>query len=127
MLDNNYVAKAFLKIGCPYSFKFYLFMAESDLMEQIEVVPCDPGDIDFYAQVKAMIKTVTGVETTFPVVEIEPAVYLADSEGLIDYYAKKNGLSDTNPPTLAFYRRSIYPRMIEMKQEIFDLKERLGQ
>ncbi len=127
MTDNNYIAKAFLKIGCPYSFKFYLFMAESNLLDQIEVVPCDPADIDFYAQVKLMIKSVTSVDTTFPVVEIEPAVYLADSEGLIDYYAKKNNVSDTNPPTLAFYHRSIYPRMIEMKQEIFELKERLGE
>ena len=41
--------KAYLKEGCPYSFKFMLFMAEADLLDRIDVVRCDPDHADFDA------------------------------------------------------------------------------
>ncbi len=127
MSDNDFVAKAYLKIGCPYSFKFLLFMSEAHLLNQIEVVACDPDDDEGYEQIKSMLKAATGANATFPTVEIASGDYLADSEGLIDYYAQKNEVVDKNPPTLAFYRRSIYSKMIDMKQEIFELKEQLAK
>ena len=38
MSDSIYVAKAYLLLNCPFSFKFLLFMAETGLLEQIEVL-----------------------------------------------------------------------------------------
>ncbi|MEM7110965.1 MAG: hypothetical protein AAF614_00930 [Chloroflexota bacterium] len=125
-MSNSHIAKAYLKIGCPYSFKFLMFMSETGLTDQIEIVGCDPAEAEAYDQLKESIKAKTGVPMTFPTVEIEPDVYLADSEGLIDYYAAKNGISDTNPPILAFYRESIYTTMINRKQELFELKQQLA-
>ena len=45
-------AKAYIKVGCPFSFKFLTFMAEAKLLDEIEIVRVregDPATISFFA------------------------------------------------------------------------------
>ena len=37
-----FIPKAYLKVDCPFSFKYLLFMAEAGLLDRIEVIRCDP-------------------------------------------------------------------------------------
>lgn len=108
-------AKAYLKVACPYSFKFLLFMSEARLLEQIEVVHCDPDDESF-EDIKAKLSAGLGKPATFPTVEIEPGRYLADSDRLIDHYATRNGVAPAQLPALTFYKDSIFPQLEKLHE-----------
>jgi hypothetical protein len=49
-------------------------------------------------------------------VEIEPGRYQADSDRLMEHYAKKHGVVTANLTALAFYKDSIYPQLVELHQ-----------
>jgi hypothetical protein len=108
-------AKAYLRVGCPYSFKFLLFMAEAGLLDQIDVIRCDPRGPNFES-IKAKLAVGLGKPATFPTVEIEPGRYRSDSDQLIEYYAKKNNVAVSELPALAFYKDSIFPQVVELHE-----------
>jgi hypothetical protein len=110
MSSQPFKAKAYLKEGCPYSFKFLLFMVEAGLSNQVEVVRLDPDDASFDA-VKAKLASERGREVSFPTVEIEPGRFLSDSDRLIDHYAARNRINVGNLQVLAFYRETIFPQL----------------
>jgi hypothetical protein len=115
MTQESFNAKAYLRVGCPYSFKFLLFMAEARLLDQIDIVCCDPRAPDFDS-IKAKLAAGLGKSATFPAVEIEPGRYRSDSDKLIDYYASKNNVAVSGLPALDFYKDSIYPQLVELHE-----------
>ncbi|MGN6452459.1 MAG: hypothetical protein ACTHL7_05210, partial [Steroidobacteraceae bacterium] len=46
---QSFKAKAYLKEGCPFSFKYLLFIVEAGLRDEIEVIRCDPSGPEFEA------------------------------------------------------------------------------
>jgi hypothetical protein len=115
MNANQRPAKAYLKTGCPYSFKFLLFMSEARLLEHIEIVRCDPDDVNF-ASIKERLAAGLGKEATFPTVEVEPGRFEADSDRLIEYYAKKHSAVRGSLTALAFYTDTIFPQLVELHE-----------
>ena len=115
MKANQRPAKAYLKTGCPYSFKFLLFMSEARLLDQIEIVRCDPDDVNF-ASIKEKLAAGLGKEATFPTVEIEPGRFEADSDRLIEHYAKKHSVVSGSLTALAFYKETIFPQLVELHE-----------
>jgi hypothetical protein len=103
-------AKAYLKEGCPYSFKFLLFMVEAGLSNQVELLRIEP-DTPAFESLKAKIAAARGAPATFPMVEIEPGRYQADSDRLIEHYAARNRIDVGNLQALAFYRKTIFPQL----------------
>ncbi len=113
MSAQDFKAKAYLREGCPFSFKFWLFMVEAGLSEQMEVVRCDPDDAAFEA-IKAKLSAALHKPASFPTVEIEPGRYQADSDALIEHYAKKHGIDARGLPALAFYRETLFPQLQQL-------------
>jgi hypothetical protein len=113
---DAFKAKAYLKEGCPFSFKFWLFMLEADLSERIEVIRCDPDEAGFEAA-KAKLSAALHKPASFPTVEIEPGRYLADSDALIQHYATKKGIDASRLPALAFYKETIFPQLQELHEK----------
>lgn len=111
MNAQPFKAKAYLKEGCPFSFKYLLFMVEAGLSDQIEVIRCDPSDSEFDA-VKAKLTAGLRKPASFPTVEIEPDRYESDSDALIRHYATKNGVRESSLPALAFYTETIFPQIL---------------
>ena len=103
---------AYLRTDCPYSFKFLLFISEARLLDQFEIVRCDPKSVEF-EQVKAKLGQATGKNATFPTVEIEPGVYKSDSEALIEHFARKNNVDAAKLVALSFYKAGIFPQLEE--------------
>src|SRR5206468_45067 len=101
------------KEGCPYSFKFLLFMAEAKLLHSVDIICCDPADDEFEG-IKDMLSRATGKPATFPTVEVEPGRYLSDSDGLIAHFAVHGHVTQDSLPALEFYRRSIFPQLDEL-------------
>ena len=116
MSPQPFKAKAYLKEGCPFSFKYLLFMVEGGLSDQIEVIRCDPSDPEFDA-VKAKLTAGLRKPASFPTVEIEPGRYESDSDALIRHYATKNAVRESSLPALAFYTETIFPQILHLHEQ----------
>ena len=90
-------AKAYVKVGCPFSFKFLTFMAEAMLLDEIEIVRMQEGAAD-YEPTKKKLAEALGKAPSFPTVEIEPNQYMTDSDRLIEHYATRDGLRPDDMP-----------------------------
>ena len=102
--------QAYLKEGCPYSFKYLLFMAEAGLLDQVDVIRCDPESAEFDT-VKQKLSNATGHDATFPTVEIAPKRYLSDSDKLIEHYARECKVDPGKLPALSFYKETLFPQL----------------
>ena len=108
-----FTPKAYLKVDCPFSFKYLLFMAEAGLLDRIELIRCDPENAGFEG-VKAKLAAATNQPATFPTVEVEPGRYQSDSDQLIEYYAQKSNIALRDLPALKFYKDGIFPQLQEL-------------
>jgi hypothetical protein len=106
-------AKAYVKVGCPFSFKFLAFMAEANLLDEIEIVRVREGDADYDAT-KQKLAEHLGKPASFPTVEVEPDHYLSDSDRLIEHYAQRAALSPDEMPVLSLYKQGILPKLFEL-------------
>lgn len=110
MAEETFKAFAYLLSGCPFSFKYLLFMSEAGLLDQIQVVRCDPQDPEF-ERIKQRLREATGRDVTFPTVEVEPDRFLSDSDALIEYYARRHEVDVESLTALSFYKESIFPQL----------------
>ena len=107
---------AYLKEGCPFSFKYLLFMVEAGLSDEIEMIRCDPRDPEFDT-VKAKLTAGLRKPASFQTVQIEPGRYESDSDALIRHYAMKNGVRESSLPALAFYTETILPQILDLHEQ----------
>ena len=112
MSSNAFKPKAYIKEGCPFSFKFLVFMAEAELLDEIEILWLRDGDAEYEAA-RAKLTQELG-KASFPTVEIEPNRYLADSDRLIEHYAERAGLRPDDMPVLSLYKQGILPKLFEL-------------
>jgi len=115
MSSSGFKAKAYVREGCPFSFKFLVFMAEAGLLDRIEIVRMQPTDPAFEADKQKLSKQL-GKAMTFPTVEVEPGKFESDSDLLIDRFAAQAGLKPDALPVLSFYKQTIFPQLIELFQ-----------
>ena len=115
MSPDRFKAKAYLKEGCPFSFKFLLFLTEAGIRDQLELIRCNPDAPDFPA-ISSKLQAGLHKAATFPTVEVEPGRYLSDSDALIEYYASRNGIEISRLPTLSFYLETIFPQLLRLHE-----------
>jgi hypothetical protein len=111
--SQTFKAKAYIKEGCPFSFKFLAFMAEARLLDEIEIVRLREGDAG-YETTKRMLDERLGKAATFPTVELEPGRYMTDSDRLIEHYALREELRPDEMPVLSLYKQGILPKLFEL-------------
>jgi hypothetical protein len=121
MSDSTFIPKAYLLVDCPFSFKFLLFMTESGLLDQVELVLLNKEDKDFKNQEKAFEK-LSGKNALYPTIEIEPGIYQDESDTLIQYFADKNNI-DAEPPVLQIYKTGVLKRLMALQEENNQLKK----
>ncbi|HEX6996291.1 MAG TPA: glutathione S-transferase N-terminal domain-containing protein [Gammaproteobacteria bacterium] len=110
MASGDFKAKAYIKEGCPFSFKFLLFMTEAGLLDRIEIIRMDPKDPSF-EPTKRRLSEGLGKPATFPTVEIEPGRFMNDSERLIDHFAARENVRPDALPILSFYKETLFPQL----------------
>ena len=113
MTSQQVKAKAYVKEGCPFSFKFLAFMAEAKLLDEIEIVRVREGDADYEATKRKLAEHL-GKPASFPTVEVEPNRYMADSDRLIEHYAQRKKLTPDDMPVLSLYKQGILPKLFEL-------------
>lgn len=107
--------KAYLREGCPFSFKLLLFVAEAGISNQMKLIRCKPEAPDFEA-IKAKLQSGLNAAVTFPTVEVEPDRYLSDSDALIGYFAAKHNIDVQKLPALSFYTQTIFPQLVRLHE-----------
>ena len=107
--------KAYLREGCPFSFKLLLFLAESGMASQVEIIRCNPGTAEF-ATIKSRLEAGLHKSVTFPTAEIEPGRYLCDSDALIEHFAAQRGVDVRRLPAFSFYLQTIFPQLLRLHQ-----------
>jgi hypothetical protein len=112
MSGDAFKPKAYIKDGCPFSFKFLVFMAEAGLLDQIDVVRVREGEPEHDA-VKRTLTEHLG-KASFPTVELEPGRYLADSDRLIEHFAAGASVRPDDMPVLSLYKQGILPKLFEL-------------
>lgn len=117
--------KIFLKRGCPFSFKFLLFVTEAGLLDQFEVVELSDGEAEM-DQVRELLNEKLG-KATFPTVETSEGKFINDSDALIDYFATANNIEVENLSTLELYSRVMMPRMGQLFRENMRYKKTYGE
>ena len=113
MTSNELKAKVYVKEGCPFSFKFLLFMTEAGLLDRIEIVRLAPEDPTFDAT-KARLSEGLGKPATFPTVEIEPGRFMSDSDRLIEHFAERENIRPDELPVLSFYKETLFPQLLKL-------------
>lgn len=113
MSAQTFRPKAYVKRGCPFSFKFLVFMAEAGLLDEIEVVHMSEQDPGFEAA-KQRLSAGLGKPATFPTVELEPERFVSDSDQLIEHYAQQHHVESGALPVLSFYKETILPKLFEL-------------
>ena len=113
MTSDRFKAKAYVKEGCPFSFKYLVFTTEAGLLDRIEIVRV-AADGPSAEAVKERLKEHLGKPPTFPTVEVEPGQYMTDSDRIIDHFAEREGLHPDEMPVLSFYKQTIFPKLLEL-------------
>ncbi len=113
MATGDFKAKAYIKEGCPFSFKFLLFMTEAGLLDRIEIVRMDPNDASF-EPTKARLSEGLGKPATFPTVELEPGRFMSDSDRLIEHFAAQTNVRADALPVLSFYKETLFPQLLKL-------------
>lgn len=107
--------KAFLREGCPFSFKFLLFASEAGIYDELEFIRCDPEAPEFES-IRSMLQAGLHKPATFPTVEVEPGRYLSDSDELIEHYASLYHIEVATLPVLSFYLQTIFPQLLRLHE-----------
>ena len=113
MSNEPFKAKAYVKEGCPFSFKFLTFMTEAKLLDTIEIVRVREGDAD-YETTKRKLGEHLGKPASFPTVETEPGRYMADSDRPHRALCDAREASTDELPVLSLYKQGIFPKLIEL-------------
>ena len=108
--------KAYIKEGCPFSFKLLLFLTESGMIQQVQVVRCDPETPEFDA-IKSRLQAGLHKPASFPTVEIAPDRYLSDSDALIEHFAAKRKIDVSKLPVLSFYGETLLPQLLRLHEK----------
>lgn len=116
MSSAPFKPKAYLREGCPFSFKFLLFAAEAGIRGQLDVIRCNPDGPDFQA-IKSRLQSALHKPASFPTVEVEPGRYLDDSDELIRYFGAREGIDPASLPALSFYLQTIFPQLLQHHQQ----------
>jgi hypothetical protein len=111
-MSSTFKPKAYVKEGCPFSFKYLLFMTEAGLLDRIEIIRMDPNDPSFEAT-KSRLSEGLGKSATFPTVEVAPGRFMSDSDRLIEHFAEQEDVRPETLPVLQFYKETLFPQLLK--------------
>ena len=80
-------SKLFVKGGCPFSYKFIIFLNEVNKLEDFEINVAH-ADEPSYEEITMYILDKSGQKASFPTVETDEGNFLSGSDELISHYSR---------------------------------------
>lgn len=124
MTDSAFIPTAYIMRGCPFSFKFLLFISEARLLDKIQLIHVDKAAKEFSDQQQTLAKRL-GRKPTFPLVEVAVDELRTESDELIRYFAHKYDVAITQMPVFDCYSKGVCERFIQIYRENIELTEKL--
>jgi len=108
---------------CAYSLRLLVFLTETGLREQFDIVRCVPGDPGYRKMIRELTKGLGG-HPTFPTIQHASGVFQSDSDVLIDVLCDAHGIDRDGLFTLPFYELGIYAAYGQLRAEVVELRGR---
>lgn len=110
----------YLKKTCPYCLKLRIFLTEAGIAGRFDFIVFSDGD-DTHRALRARMEQ-AGIKPSFPAAELEPGKLTTGTDELIAHFAREAGVDASQLPLLAYYSQGVFPRHVEMFQELKKLK-----
>ena len=114
----------YLKDKCPFCLKVLIFLLEAGELDEVVVrsfVPGTPERDALRAELAPHFETVT-----FPAAQIEPGVYIKDSDAIIGHFAQQAGVDPAGLPVFQWYANGPFAQLGALYRENMELKKQLG-
>lgn len=119
-MPDEFKPIAYLKNGCPFSFKLRLAILELGILDQFIIRTFSGGTSDEISVKQELSEKVAKI--TFPIVEISPGRFMRESDDLIAYFAKKQRKEVFELPTLTAYVDGPFKKLMQLSRENKELK-----
>lgn len=114
---TSFKPTVYVKTGCPFSFRFLVFIMEAGLYERFTIIEVNP-EWESDKAIREHLEQATGKKPAFPTVEVAKGDYRSDSEALIDYYAQQEGVDTAALAVLDLYNRGLFDTYLRMVKKI---------
>jgi len=121
MTDNTFKPIVYLKENCPFCLKVRLFLLESGLASEVETRDFVPGSEEEEAIQSELSPHFEKV--SFPTAQLEPGRYVAESDGIVAFFAAKAGRDPAGMTVYRNYVDGVFSMSMQLWKENQELKK----
>jgi len=118
-------SKLFVKGGCPFSYKFIIFLNEINKLEDFEISVAH-ADEPSYEEITMYILDKSGQKASFPTVETDEGVFLVGSDELISHYSEIYNKRRDDIKMLNYWEKNMMPRMRSVIKQLREANEKIA-
>ena len=117
-------SKLFVKGGCPFSYKFIIFLNEINKLDDFEISVAH-ADASSYEEITMYIFDKSGQKASFPTVETDEGIFLVGSDELILHYSEIYNKSRDDIKMLSYWENNMMPRMRNVIKQLREANEKI--
>ena len=117
-------SKLFVKGGCPFSYKFIIFLNEINKLDDFEISVAH-ADAPSYEEITMYILDKSGQKASFPTVETDEGIFLVGSDELILHYSEIYNKSRDDIKMLSYWENNMMPRMRNVIKQLREANEKI--
>jgi len=118
--------KLFVKAGCPFSYKFIVYLNEINKIDDFELHVAH-ADEESYEEITMYILEKSGQKASFPTVESSDGIFLAGSDELIEHFSGVYNITRDNIEMLKYWENNMMPRMRNIMKQLREAKEKITE
>jgi len=121
----SFTPVAYLKQGCPFSFKFLLSITEMGLLDKIQIEEVIDGE-ERMEQIRALLSEHL-TKASFPSVQVEEGKFMNETNDLIQYFANKYEKDIESLTLVPFYERGLFKKIGNLYRQNKAYQEKYGE
>jgi hypothetical protein len=118
--------KLFVKAGCPFSYKFIVYLNEINKLGDFELHVAH-ADEESYEEITMYILEKSGQKASFPTVESSDGIFLTGSDELIEHFSSFYNITRDNIEMLKYWENNMMPRMRNIMKQLREAKEKITE
>jgi len=118
--------KLFVKAGCPFSYKFIVYLNEINKLGDFELHVAH-ADEESYEEITMYILEKSGQKASFPTVESSDGIFLTGSDELIEHFSSVYNITRDNIEMLKYWENNMMPRMRNIMKQLREAKEKITE
>jgi|SRR5210317_223134 hypothetical protein len=118
--------KLFVKAGCPFSYKFIVYLNEINRLGDFELHVAH-ADEESYEEITMYILEKSGQKASFPTVESSDGIFLTGSDELIEHFSSVYNITRDNIEMLKYWENNMMPRMRNIMKQLREAKEKITE